>query len=395
MRYRKLGSLLLCASISHTAWGSPALQTINPATLATAGKGTRWEAGALIGQVEAGFNRASAAGVAPAGSYSAKTVRPVLPFFAFSHALNDRVTLGFALDTPNYFDLQWNDHTYDVNFGGNNLDLTKGGKLIARRIGPAAALRIDDHWSTGVRLFAQRVDAMEDSDFAKVSGHGETYGLQIGTRYIGKGYLAGAAFTTRTNTDVRGSQTDVDPVVAGTGALVAGDARADILLPARLQGNVAFALRADLWAELELEWFDWSYVDERTIYQANGTIVNQGKNLRHYYDTINTRLGMKWQKTPHMALYGAIGYEPTQVPEQDVTPAQTFLDRTRLTLGSVWKLGGGDWQLDTTYQYAYGHSRTVNATNQDNSSSGADTHVYEGTYSSRSHSLRISVMGTF
>ena len=342
----------------------------------------------------ADLRRDATVGVAAAGRYSAETAHPVLPFFAFSYALNDTVTFGFAFDTPNYFDLRWADHAYDVSVGGERLDLTKGGRLIAQRVGPAAAWRLNGHWSAGARLFAQRVDAAEDSDLANVSGHGTTYGLQLGTRYIGRGYLVGAAFTTRTNTDVRGSQTEVHPLVAASGALVAGDARADILLPARLHSNFALALRANLWAELELEWFDWSYVDERTIYQANGTIVNQGKNARHYHDTINTRLGMKWQRTPSMALYGAIGYEPTQVPERDVTPAQTFLDRTRLTLGSVWKLERG-WTLDLMYQYAHGHTRTVEATDQDNTATGADTHVYEGTYRSRSHALRLSVTGAF
>ena len=393
MRYRKLASLVLFVGISNIVWGSPAQQTVNPATLTTAGKGTRWEVGVLTGQVDTDFHRATTVGVAAAGDYAAKTVHPVLPFFAFSHPLTDRVVLGFALDTPNYFDLQWEDHAYDVNFGGNNLDLTKGGRLVTRRLGPAIAWRLNDHWSAGARVFVQRVDAMEDSDFAKVSGHGETYGLQLGARYIGRGYLIGAAFTTRSNTDVRGSQTNVHPLAAASGALVAGDAHADILLPARLQSNFAFALRPNLWAELELEWFDWSYIDERTIYQADGTIVNRGKNLRHYSDTINTRLGMKWQRTPRLAWYGAIGYEPSQVPDRDVTPAQTFLDRTRLTLGGLWKLEQ-DWTMDVMYQYAHGHSRTVDATDQD-TFAGVDSHVYEGTYRSRSHALRLSVTGSF
>lgn len=394
MRYATWAALCISASLSGLVWGSPAQQTINPATLTTAGNGSRWEIGALTGQVDADFRRDAAVGVAAAGRYSTETAHPVLPFFAFSHALNEKVTLGFAFDTPNYFDLRWADHAYDVNVGGERLDLTKGGRLIAHRVGPAVAWRLNDHWSIGTRLFFQRVDAAEDSDLANISGHGTTYGLQLGARYIGRGYLIGAAFTTRTNTDVRGAQTEVHPLVAASGALVAGDARADILLPARLHSNFALALRADLWAELELEWFDWSYVDERTIYQANGTIVNQGKNARHYQDTINTRLGVKWQRLPHMALYGAIGYEPTQVPERDVTPAQTFLDRTRLTLGSVWKLERG-WTVDLMYQYAHGHTRTVEATDQDNTATGADTHVYEGTYRSRSHALRFSVTGAF
>lgn len=386
---RHLG--LAAALWSAAAFGSPGAQITNPATLVAAGKGMRWEAGVLTGQITSDFNRPSAAGPAAAGDYGAETTRPVLPFFALSYAHSERVTLGFALDIPNHLDLAWKDHTFDVNVGGQSLDLTKAGKLKATRVGPAAAIRLDDGWSTGARLFVQHINAMEDSDFAKVEGDGKTYGAQFGIRYATKSYLVGAAYTTRTNTEVRGSQSNIHPLAAGV--LVPGDAKADILLPARIQSNVAFALRPNLWGEVDVEWLGWSYVDERTIYQSNGTIANAGKNLRHYHDTVNTRIGIKWQRTPKLAIYGAIGYEPTQVPEQDATPAQTFLRRTRATLGTTWTFGG-EWRLDTAYQYIRGHARTINETDQD-SLLGADTNVYEGTYSSKAHALKVTVGGTF
>lgn len=393
MHYWKGLALVLSIGISHIALGSPALQVTNPATLTTAGNGTRWEAGFTFGQIDNNFRRASTVGVAAAGNYDADPERPILPFFAISHAYSEKVSLGVALDVSNYLDVTWPDHTFDVNFGGQAVDLVTRGKLIATRLGPAVGIRIDQHWSTGARVFLQRVEALEDTGFAKAEGDGTTVGAQLGVRYIGRGYLVGAAFTTRTNTEVRGSQTNVHPLAAASGTLIEGDAKADILLPARVHTNFAYAFRPDLWGEIEAEWFGWSYVDERTIYQADGTISNRGKNLRHYRDVTNTRIGVKWQRTPTLAVYGAIGYEPTWVPERDVTPTQPFLDRTRLILGATKKLSG-DWRLDTMYQYAHGHTRTVNATDQD-SLGAADTHVYEGIYRSRSHSIRIGLVGSF
>lgn len=391
MRYPKCLALFLSAGIHHIVLASPALQVINPANLVAAGKETNWEAGVLFGEIDTSLNRASAAGMAPAGLYNAETAYPVLPFFALSHVYNERLVLGFAIDTPYYLDVRWPDHAFDVSAGGEALDLIEHGKLVATRAGPAAAIRLNEHWSGGARLFVQHVEAMEESDFAKAEGDGDTFGAQIGLRYASASHIASVAFTTRTNTEVRGSQTNIHPVAAG--ALIPGDARADILLPPRLHGSFAFALQPGLWSEVELEWLGGSYIDERTIYQADGTISNRGKNLRHYRDTINTRLGIKWQRTPGVAIYGALGYEPTPVPERDIAPVQSFLSRTRVTIGSTLKLGG-NWRLDTAYQYAHGHSRTVNATDQD-SLAGSDTHVYEGTYRSRSHALRLSVTGTF
>lgn len=391
MRYLMCLALFLSASVNQVVLASPALQVINPASLVAAGNGTRWEAGVLLGQIDTSFNRATAAGVAPAGRYNAASTHPALPFFALSYVYNEQLTLGFAIDTPYYLDIRWPDHTFDVSAGGEALDLIKRGKLVATRAGPAAAIRLNERWSGGMRLFMQHVEAMEESDFAKAEGDGNTFGVQVGLRYASASRIVGVAFTTRTNTEVHGSQTNIHPVAAG--ALIPGDAKADILLPPRLHTSVAFALQPTLWGELELEWLGGSYVDERTIYQADGTISNRGKNLRHYRDTVNTRVGIKWQRTPKLALYGTVGYEPTPVPEQDIAPVQSFLNRTRLTIGSSLKLRG-DWRLDTAYQYAHGHSRTVNATDQD-SLAGSDTHVYEGTYRSRSHALRLSVTGTF
>lgn len=391
MQYRRSLALLLSAGSIQLAFGSPALQTTNPATLVAAGKGSRWEAGVLTGRIDSDFSRPAAAGPASAGNHDSEAAYPVLPFFALSHPYNERVTFGFALDTPYHLDIAWKDHTFDVNFGGSALDLTKGAKVVATRVGPAAAIRLNEQWGVGGRLFVQYMEAMEDTDFAKVEGDGTTYGAQLGVRYAGKGYIVGAAYTTRTNTEVRGSQTNVHPLAAG--ALIAGDAKADILLPARVQGNVAFALQPDLWGEIDIEWQGWSYVDEQSIHQANGTISNQGKNLRHYRDIVATRIGLKWFKRPDMSIYGGIGYEPTPVPDQDATPARPFLHRTRAAFGAAWKLGAA-WQLDMMYQLTHGHARTINETNQD-SLLGADTNVYEGTYRSRAHAVRITLGGTF
>lgn len=197
MHYWKGLALVLSIGISHIALGSPALQVTNPATLTTAGNGTRWEAGFTFGQIDNNFRRASTVGVAAAGNYDADPERPILPFFAISHAYSEKVSLGVALDVSNYLDVTWPDHTFDVNFGGQAVDLVTRGKLIATRLGPAVGIRIDQRWSTGARVFLQRVEALEDTGFAKAEGDGTTVGAQLGVRYIGRGYLVGAAFTTR------------------------------------------------------------------------------------------------------------------------------------------------------------------------------------------------------
>lgn len=391
MRYFMALALMVGAAGSPSVFASPAAQIVNPANLVIAGNGTRWEAGVTTARIDIDYHRANAVAASSAGGFDAETTHAVLPFFALSHTYNEQWVLGLAIDMPNYVDIEWGDHTFDVSFAGENLDLMNKGQLKATRLGPSAAVRWNERWSFGARVFVQDMYAMEESDFAKVEGNGIAYGTQLGLRYAGKGYSVGTAYTTRTLTEVTGTQSNIHPALAGS--LIAGDARAEILLPARLVTNLAFAVKPDIWGELEVEWFGWSEFNERTIYQADGTISNRGKNLRSYHDIITTRLGMRWQKSPGLSLYGAIGYEPTPIPEEDVSPVSNFLRRTRVTMGAAWKFSE-DWRLDTSYQYVRGHSRTVNESTQD-SLGGADTDVFEGTYSSTAHALRVSLSGAF
>ena len=209
-------ALLISAPFSCSALGSPLAQVANPASLLAVGSGTRWEASLLVGQTDVDFRRHGAASVSSAGNYRAYRDHPIIPALAISHAYSDRLMLGFALDMPNYLDIEWKDHTFDHNFSGTYLDVALESKLQATRIGPAAAFRLDKHWGIGGRVFVQHVYAMEKTDIAKLEGDGTTFGAQLGVRYTGDGYIVGAAYTTRTNTEVKGSQSEIHPLFANT-----------------------------------------------------------------------------------------------------------------------------------------------------------------------------------
>jgi long-chain fatty acid transport protein len=370
----------------------PAAQFINPANLMDLPRGTRqWEAGTLLGQVDTLFSRSSPASATGTGDHNARTSYPLIPFIAIADRWSENMAVGFSAEWPHGLAAEWKDHSWDVNLGGlGSADMVKLVQLTVIRFGPAAAWRIDDQWSAGARLYAQYVEAVDENDIATLRAAGVSAGLQLGARYRTPDFMFGLAYTTPTNTKVEGKQ---DHIHAAATSLVPGDANARILLPGRLQTGVAFRLRPDLWWEVDLDWIGWSYYDELRIHQANGAVISPDKAARHYVDTLSLRTGLKWHKSPRLTLHAGLGYDPTPVPERDATPTASFLRKTRVAFGARYQLARGA-RLDFTYQFIRGHSRRINASDQDLFGS-TDTRLFEGTYESRSHILGLGFTAGF
>jgi long-chain fatty acid transport protein len=370
----------------------PAAQFVNPAGLAHLPPGARqWETGALLAVADASFSRARPASAASAMDVNARTGYPLVPYFAIAVPYTERVTLGFAVDSPHGLSTEWKDHTWDVNLGSfGSADMVKRVQLTVLRFGPTLAWRRDDDWSVGARLFGQYVEAIDENDIATLRASGTSLGVQLGVQFRQPDFVFGASFTTPTNTRIKGKQ---DNVHAAATSLIAGDIHTRYLLPGRLQTGVAWRVRPDLWWEIDLDWIGWSYYDALRIYQSDGSVISPAKAARHYRDTLSLRTGLKWEKSPHLTLHAGFGYDPTPVPERDATPATSFLRKSRIALGGRYALDR-DRQLDFAYQFIYGHKRRIDATDQDLFGS-TDTRLFEGTYETRTHVFGLNLTVRF
>lgn len=389
---RPNASSLAMADANVALAQGPSSQFINPANLSGEPSGATWEAGSLLGVIQAGLRRSAAAGATTAGEYPAKDIRAIIPYAAFAHRWSDSMVVGFSLEASHGLSIEWPDRTFGLDLGpAGTADLAQTAELQVVRFGPALALRANDQWSFGARLFGQYVEAKEENDISKVRGDGTSFGAQIGLRYAVGDVVVGAAYTTRTNTEVKGSLSDIHPAFASR--LIAGDVKADILLPARLQTGVALRLTPGVWGELDLDWIEWSYVDELTIRQSNGTIANAGKNERRNQNTLSVRAAIKWTYSRTTTLYAGLGYDPSPTAEADAQPTSSMVRKTRLGLGATRVLASGT-KIEAAYQFVRGHSRQVNETNQDNIGV-TDTNLFEGTYESRSHILGLNLVMAF
>lgn len=362
----------------------PSAQLINPANLlGREAPGAAWETGALFGRVEMDLSRD-----APSPrELSAETGYPVIPFFAMGVTRSARFAYGFSVDVPFGVALEWPERAFEVNLGPLGLqDIAREAEITVFRAGPAFAWRVGERLGLGTRVFYQRVEAREVSEIGGAEGDGHSIGAQIGAGYRASGYALGAAYTLRTHTEIDGSTRRL-----GDPAPLPG--KADIHVPARLQAGGAVELGPNLWWEIDLDWLGWSYIDELTIVRADGSILNAGRNARHFDDALSIRAGVRWQPREDRVLYAGLGYDPSPVDERDASPTINNLSMTRIGFGMGFLLAHG-LKLDVAYQYVRGHSRRIRATGQDDIA-GVDTGAFEGTYRSESHVLGVSLGGSF
>lgn len=366
-----------------------AAQLVNPAGLA-GDQVDSWSAGIYAGRIDVTYDRPAPTGVAAAGEVDAEPINPVFPSLAMAYRAG-AFALGLSLEASHGTTIEWPDHTWEVPLGPARVDLARRAELSTLRFGPALAWELNPSASIGVRVFGQHISASEESDLYRVEGDGTSLGYQIGVRYRGETFIFASAYTSRTDTNIEGSVDNVHPLLAGT--LVAGGASAHILLPDRLQNGVALRLSPQVWWELDADWIGWSYVDELAIRQSNGSIANAGKTARHNQDTWSYRTGIKWQARPQLTLHAGLGYDPSPVPDRDVSPTTSFLSKQRIGVGAVYS-HSSTLDFGIAYQFVRSPRRTVGESDLDNLGA-IDTGVFEGSYESRTHALGVNLAARF
>lgn len=368
----------------------PSAQFINPAGLDAPYKQNVWEISAFIANVKAGFERPVARSAAATGGYDANS-SSFVPSVAWAHALTPAIVLGFALDVPFGSKIDWPSHTFDRTLPVANGDIAQQAEMDVIRIGPALSYRVSERFSLGARLFGQHVHALEANDLSKIEGNGYGTGFQLGARLQDEGYIIGSSYTSGTHTNIKGELRDVHPAAASV--LLVGSVHANIDLPARWQNGLALLINPKLWWETDIDWVNWSSVNDLNITQSNDTLANSGKNLRSYHNVISVYSGLRWQQDPITTWYTGIGYDPTPVDERDASPTINMLRKTRVSVGMQSKFNNG-LKFGVAYQYIIGRSRTIHSTAQDNAST-SDTQLFEGTYTTQSHIIGFTLHNYF
>ncbi len=368
----------------------PSAQFINPAALEPSVELPVWEVSAFVAHTNSSFDRPTAQSAATAGKFETDSLS-LVPSMAWARRLTSAIAWGFSLDVPYGSEIDWPDRSFDRALSPNNGDMAQRVKLGAVRIGPALSYRFSERVNLGARVFGQYVSALEANDISTVEGTGFSSGFQLGARLQDENFIIGSSYTSQTHTKIKGELSDIHPAFAS--ALLAGSMHANIEFPARWQTGVALKINPLLWWETDLDWVNWSSVNDLTIVQSNGTVANAGKNLRHYRNVVSVYSGLRWQRNPTITWYAGFGYDPSPMDDRDTSPTVSQLRKTRVSLG-MQSMFNNKLKFGLAYQYVTGHSRVVHSTVQDNGAS-SDTHLFEGTYANRTQVIGLSLSNSF
>jgi len=310
----------------------------------------------------------------------------------FTHAVAERVVLGFAVNTPYGARTDWPD---------NWLGRYYAEKTTLRTVyaSPTVSYQLTPHVSVGMGVsvvwgeaileqainapavfasavpelasaFAAGAFSAENDILSRLAGDDWAYGARLGLHWrAADRWSFGAAYQSSVTLDLTGRSTYTIPdyddknfgKVPGAGTvadqLAAGlfpdsDIETRVRLPASLTGGVAFKATDELVLETDVTWTGWSSYDEMTVVFDHllGSTGVESTTPKEWWDSFTYRLGLEYELSEQFSGRAGYAYDRSPIPNSTRDPSLPGADRHDLTLG----VGYDAWPLliDASYLYA-------------------------------------------
>lgn len=304
---------------------------------------------------------------------------------AYYQPVNDRLVAGIGVYTPSGLGAAWDGNEF-ISLQDYDLGLAAGehssaylwesrvGKIsispavsykINDRVAVGAALNLDygmfslKRWAGAVTLSSEsRLDLGQYEDSSKGWGIGATFGVLVKPS---RTLSFGAAV--RTPTKIKLSGTTLISNLDLLGLVTESDAEKTLTWPWWIGGGVAFRPRWDLVLTADLQWTQWSKVDEiETSYKnANWSLffTKAGKTVTplKWQDKLQVRFGAEYMLYQNVAIRAGYYYDPAPAPDKTLNILLPSYDFNGLTLGAGWDLGG--LMIDVGAELLLGKERSV------------------------------------
>ncbi len=242
---------------------------------------------------------------------------------AIAYKVNDQVSIGA---------------TFNINYGMFNLKRWAG------------AIELPDPTGT--------FDLGQYEDDQNGWGFGATFGILFKANET----LSFGA-TVRTPSKVHFSGTTAISNLPLLGYSEMSDSERDITWPWWIAGGVAFRPMDDLLVTADLQWTQWSSLDEiETKFKDPAWslfMVGSGRNITplHWKDALQIRFGAEYMLYQNVGLRAGYYYDPSPVPDKTLSILLPSYDFNVLTIGIGYDLGGV--VLDFGFEYLMGKEREV------------------------------------
>jgi long-chain fatty acid transport protein len=304
---------------------------------------------------------------------------------AYYQPINDQLVVGIAVYTPSGLGAAWDGNEF-INLQDYELGLAAGTHSSAylwdSRIGkvsisPAASYKINDMIAVGAALnidygmfslkrWAGSVPVSSgnviDLGQFEDSSHGWGIGATLGVLVKPNSTLSfGAAV--RTPSKIKLSGTTLISNIDLLGLVTQSDAEKTLTWPWWIAGGVAFRPRWDLVFTADLQWTQWSQVDElETSYKDPNwslffTKAGETVTPLAWSSKLQIRFGAEYMLYQNVAIRAGYYYDPVPAPDRTLNILLPNYSFNGITLGAGWDLGG--LQIDVGGELLLGGQRTV------------------------------------
>jgi long-chain fatty acid transport protein len=279
-------------------------------------------------------------------STSTESNTAITPSAYFHASTNDMVRVGLGFNTPFGSTIEWPD-------GYIGREQSTKSTLRTFFITPVVGLKLD-RWvpglsiGGGIDLVPASVDLSRDILFGEVEGSvrlgGSGFGAggRLGVQYRPKpapGLAIGAAWRSKVAISFDGTgDFDVDDPALRPALPPDGEIEAEITLPQSVLAGVAYSV-ANFEIEFNLQWVDWSELDVIAIELPDGSTA---EDVRNYKDAFTPRIGLEYAfKQLGLDVRAGYAYDPTPIPDENLTVSLPDIDRHVVSVGASYKLPKG------------------------------------------------------
>lgn len=310
------------------------------------------------------------------GKWETKDQTFVVPNMYLTHKLNQKMTLGLGVFAPYGLGMDWTkDKDWIYRY------LVRDVSIETLYVSPVFAYNLNENWSiaagaTWVKSSVEYRAAVDMSAISaalsaafgtsivlpdsemKLEGDNESgdWGYNFGVHGLINKLHLGLAYRSAVECEYDGDAT-FDVPASGYGstidAIVNGyfpdtKGMTSIEMPSSVALGIGYDLTDRLYGEFDIVWMGWSGYKSLDIDFAEPALpdVSQRKD---WDDSMSYRLGLHFQATEQLSVFGGAYYDESPVPDDTLDPILPCADRISFQIGSGYDFGG--FSIQGYYMY--------------------------------------------
>lgn len=295
---------------------------------------------------------------------------------AYYHPINEYLVAGIGVYVPSGLGAAWNGD--DFTPVTNNTSYMWESRVGMVTIAPAVSYKINEIVSVGaslninygmfsIKTHAGNIDNFDLGQYEESLngwGIGATFGVLVKANEM---LSFGATVRTPSKVKLDGNVNISNIDLLGPNYKTQSAAERDVTWPWWIAGGAAFRPMDDLILTADLQWTQWSKVDEFvTRYKDpywNLMMTASGQNIRpmKWKDTLQIRFGAEYRLYQNVAIRGGYYYDPSPVPAKTLNALLPSFNFNVITLGVGYSLNG--LVMDFGFEMLFGKKREVNYAN--------------------------------